>query len=431
MLLWLLTSANAAHAQNGWTITDLGTLGGDSSNAEDINEAGHVVGGSQTSSDNVVHAFLWTPSGMIDLGTLGGTRSEAFGINNTGQVVGNSMPLDPSDPFPPAHAFLWTAGGGMLDLGALGELFPGFGRGASGANDVNDAGQVVGETSIGNGESHAYVWTLAGGMVDLGTLGGANSRAVAINEAGQIVGRSDTASGDQHAFLWTMATGMIDLGTLGGLSSSASDINESGVVVGRAATASGDEHAFVWTEAGGMVDLGSPGGAGTRSQAESINDNGEVVGLWNDGDDFAFYWTASDGLVELPTLTGIESGARAINNAGQAAGYGDIETGDGHAVVWSRDDNPPAPEEQIESLAASVQALVAAGNLNAGQANGLTRPLGNALRSLERGHPAAACSQLFDFQVEVTRKVLDGALTAGQGVALIDTAASIRAAVGC
>ena len=378
IVLLVLVSANTARAQGGWAVTDLGTFGGLFGTAEDINEAGHVVGQASLANGDE-HAFLWTASGgMVDLGTLGGSRSGAGGINNAGQVVGSS-----------------SLGGG-----------PG-------------------------GSTHAFLWTATGGMVDLGTLGGSQSSAWAINEAGQVVGRSDTVSGDQHAFLWTAAGGMVDLGTLGGPSSSALDINEAGQVVGRAATASGDEHAFLWTAATGMIDLGTFGGPGSRSQAEGINDLGHVVGLVNDNDDRAYDWTAAGGMIELPTLTGIESGASAINNAGQIAGYGDIATGDGHAVVWNNASNPPTPEEQINSLEGSILDLVAAGLLKSGQATGLTRPLQNALRSLARARIASACSQLSDFQAEVAWKVLDGSLTPEDGVALSEAASSIRTALGC
>jgi hypothetical protein len=136
-------------------------------------------------------------------------------------------------------------------------------------------------------------------------------------------------------------------------------------------------------------------------------------------------------MIELPTLTGIESGARAINNAGQLAGYGDISTGDAHAVVWNNASTPPTPEEQIESLTTSIIALVEEGGLKSGQARGLTRPLQNALQSLAGGRTAAACSQLSDFQAEVRRKVLDGALTPGEAAALSEAAARIRTALGC
>ena len=56
-------------------------------------------------------------------------------------------------------------------------------------------------------------------ITDLGMLGGDFSRAHGVNIHGQVVGESRTASGDLHAFLWDSAGGMRDLGTLGGQNS--------------------------------------------------------------------------------------------------------------------------------------------------------------------------------------------------------------------
>jgi probable HAF family extracellular repeat protein len=51
---------------------------------------------------------------MADLGTLGGTLSDASAINELGQVVGTSTTAAGE-----RRAFLWTASGGMIDLGML------------------------------------------------------------------------------------------------------------------------------------------------------------------------------------------------------------------------------------------------------------------------------------------------------------------------
>ena len=86
-----------------YSITDLGTLGGNYSYATAINSRGQVVGSSNTASGEE-HAFLWENGKMTDLGTLpGGGLSLAQDINNRGQVVGSSC-----TDLPECHAVLWT-----------------------------------------------------------------------------------------------------------------------------------------------------------------------------------------------------------------------------------------------------------------------------------------------------------------------------------
>jgi probable HAF family extracellular repeat protein len=44
--------------------------------------------GAFITSDDRLHAFLWNDKGMHEMGTLGGDESEAFWINDKGEAVG-------------------------------------------------------------------------------------------------------------------------------------------------------------------------------------------------------------------------------------------------------------------------------------------------------------------------------------------------------
>src|SRR5687768_18519521 len=96
---------HAATPPGPYVVTDLGTFGGLSAQAHDINDAGQVVGiASSTTSGG--RPFIWQNGVMTDLGTLGGNTGGAQAINASGQVAGNST-VAPSQP----HATLWTSGG--------------------------------------------------------------------------------------------------------------------------------------------------------------------------------------------------------------------------------------------------------------------------------------------------------------------------------
>ena len=99
---------------------------------------------------------------------------------------------------------------------------------------INASEQVVGWSWLtGSSPFHAFLWTQAVGMQDLGTLGGENSAAEAVNRSGHIVGLSDLSQTSvTHAVLWTAPNQMLDLGTLGGNYAVARGINDSEQVVG-------------------------------------------------------------------------------------------------------------------------------------------------------------------------------------------------------
>jgi probable HAF family extracellular repeat protein len=267
----------------------------------------------------------------LDLGTLGGARSEAAAVNAGGQVVGYSY-TNSGVP----HAFSWTQAGGMIDLGTL------AGRPYSQSYAVNVSGQVVGASYGGNTERHAFSWTQAGGMIDLGTLpGGTDSYPAALNDSGQVVGISGAFPNNVgRAFLWTQAGGMIDLGTLGGSSSQAEAVNTNGQVVGISETSpespsGGENHAFSWTQAGGMVDLGTLGGL---SYGLAVNGNGQVVGYSAPagGGYHAYSWTQAGGMIDLGTLGGTNSFAYGVNDNGQVIGVSSTISGDQHAFSWTQ-----------------------------------------------------------------------------------------------
>lgn len=89
-----------------------------------INGQGLIVGYAGFNGTST-RATLWRPAGdgyeFVDLGTLPGTTiSEAIGIDERGRVIGwSTTPFFP----PTGGPFLWTEAGGMVDLRTLG--FPG------------------------------------------------------------------------------------------------------------------------------------------------------------------------------------------------------------------------------------------------------------------------------------------------------------------
>jgi len=260
------------------------------------------------------------------LGHPGGGSSSASSINERGQAAG----LAETAPSEPQHGFLWDPKSGFTDLGPFAVPV-----------DLNDRGQVLGTLTLtpeGESLDHAFVWDRTSGMTDLGTLGGSRTRGSDINNDGQVTGQSHVTSDTAHAFLWSSTTGMMDLGTLGGQFSFGSAINDRGEIVGVSQNSSGENHPFVWSSRSGLTDLETGDGPIHALGAWAINSRGQVTGdasdnhgfVWDRKSGITYLESVAEGLILPASSRGVE-----INERGQI--LAEVVHGDGerqHYFLW-------------------------------------------------------------------------------------------------
>ena len=178
--------------------TDLGTLGGNFSAAYDTN--GIVVGASRVAGNARLRAFQYMNGAMTPVPVDTGGDSAAKGVSNAFDIVGYTCTKGSTGCRP----FVFASGAATL-------IGPADRTGV--ANGISDNQQVVGSISTASGvATHAFLYA-AGDLMDLGTLGGANSEGRGVNLSGHVVGSAQNASGQPRAFVWRDGH-MSDLNTL-------------------------------------------------------------------------------------------------------------------------------------------------------------------------------------------------------------------------
>jgi probable HAF family extracellular repeat protein len=224
--------------------------------ANNINVLGHVVATNRFLA-SYMDGFLW--NGARTVSFVGEDyQDSANAINISGVIVGQSL------NYPTASwAVLWK-NDVKTNIGALNSASK-----CSGANSINDLGQVVGWSAITDAPCtdpqapvHAFLWKAGSATADLGTLpGDTSSVALKISLAGKVVGNSGhTVTTNPvppliqvvgRPFVWSKPGGMRDLNQLidphsGWKLNSAADINIWGQIVGTG-TYKGQTRGFLLT----------------------------------------------------------------------------------------------------------------------------------------------------------------------------------------
>lgn len=305
LALLLVGLAATVRAQNRYVITNLGNLGGSSTQANAINASG-AVAGTDASSFQATRPFLYSGGAIAALPTLNLGRDEGLGINAAGTVVGTATVTSSGA----TRGFI-VANGVVTDLGAN-----------TSAVGIADDGTVA-----GNAFPRAFVRSPAGTVTPFGPTTG-SVIATGISTNGIVVGYTETAG--RRAFRYANGT-LTDLGALpGGSNSYGFGINSAGVAVGSSNESTNRLlHAVIYS-GGNVIDIDP---TGTASQANGINTAGTVVGT--NSANRAFVYTAAGGLVDLNTVvTNLAASgfvtltaATAINDAGQIVGYGSLAGG--------------------------------------------------------------------------------------------------------
>lgn len=223
--------------------------------------------------------------------------SPAEDVNDAGVVIGRTTA---------AGAFTWTESAGrqapLVTPPADAARFP-----RSGRFRLNAAGKVLGSacaTVCPDPTEVPATWTASDGLSFLPLDAPGFGTATAINGSGTVLGRGQTLPA-----IWRSGQAQLTISDL----SDAFDINDAEQVAGRCVGgpcgAAGS--AAIWTEAGGRVIIPRllNHGSNVPYTALAINNAGHVVGWYAAPDIGIFLWSPANGTVDLSSPLGSQTQA--------------------------------------------------------------------------------------------------------------------------
>ncbi|MEK6701668.1 MAG: hypothetical protein AABZ53_05355 [Planctomycetota bacterium] len=237
-------------------------------------------------------ATFFTPTAsaqsISELGSLTpGDNCQAMAVSADGSVVAGYAGVPGGN-----HAFRWTAAGGMQDLGDFDHNSAATSISADGSCVVGWGVVLITRPDSSQGAyARVFRWTAAGGLENIGgsstvdpNSGIANSGiGRAVNANGSVVIGDGGGCNLTETFRWTQATGTHSIGTF-----PLSDPCYSNVTAyalnfdGTVAVGQADMRAYRWTLGSGMIDLGNLTSHPWRmAAAKGITADGTViVGSW-------------------------------------------------------------------------------------------------------------------------------------------------------
>jgi len=285
-----------------YQIRDLGTLGGETVVANDINNQGQIVGSAMT-KDGSLHAVLWSPcNDMTDLNVPALNDASGVAINNRGQIIGTATydaglvgaqtfvisngklqflprPRDPDNNF-------------AIDINDLGQIL---------TFEIHIAGNELGSTMLYDPSLKTFAYVARDqsfAINNSGIIAGIQPPAqyshvnpafsaryvdgYALNDNGVRVSRNYISEGGNIITVGDGQTMSILQKQAGSPYIDISEINNSNVFIGSAWSADPVKPLFGWIRDGNLLrDLNAliPRNSGWQIlHANAINDKGQIVG---------------------------------------------------------------------------------------------------------------------------------------------------------